>query len=154
MTDDHFSKISGTIHFDPPEVAHLSVEAQIEVGSLTTGHPERDEHLLSADYFDAATYPKMFFKSSKVEPTSRNRCKVRGDLTIRGNTHPAMLEAEFFGPVKSPFSDKVCIGFAGRTKVNREDYGMTWNAPMEGGGVVTSREVQIDFDLEADLSGE
>ncbi len=149
-----FSKISGVIRFDPPDVAHLSVEAEIEVRSLTTGHPERDEHLLSPDYFDVGKYPKILFKSSKAKPTSRNRSKVSGDLIIRGITHPVTLEAEFFGPVKSPFSGKVCIGFAGTTKINREDYGMTWNAPMEGGGVVTSREVQINFDLEADLSVE
>jgi polyisoprenoid-binding protein YceI len=149
-----FSKISGLIQFDPPDLAHLSAEAEIEVGSLTTGHPERDEHLLSPDYFDAARYPRMIFKSKKTEPTGGNRGKIIADLTIRGITHPVILETEFFGPVKSPFSGKTCIGFAGRTKVNREDYGMTWNAAMEGGGVVTSREVQIDFDLEADLSSE
>jgi len=146
-----FSKMTGVIQFDPPDLASLSVEAEIDVRSLTTGLPERDEHLLSPDYFDAEKYPKIFFKSTRVEPTEENRAKVTGDLTIRGIRKPVTLDAEFFGPVKSPFSGKTCIGFSATGKVNREDYGMKWNVAMEGGGVVTAWDVQIHMELEADL---
>ncbi len=146
-----FNKITGVIQFDPPDLANLSVEAEIDVGSLTTGLPEREEHLLSPDYFDAEKYPKILFKSTRVEPAGGSRAKVTGDLTIRGIRKPVTLDAEFFGPVKSPFSGKTCIGFSATGKLNREDYGMTWNVAMEGGGVVTAWDVQIHMELEADL---
>jgi polyisoprenoid-binding protein YceI len=146
-----FSKMTGVIQFDPPNLTSLSVEAEIDVRSLTTCHPERDEHLLSPDYFDAEKYPKIFFKSIRVEPTGENRAKVTGDLTIRGIRKPVTLDSEFFGPVKSPFSGMTCIGFSASGKVNREDYGMTWNVAMEGGGVVTARDVHIHMEVEADL---
>ncbi|MGO8991525.1 MAG: YceI family protein [bacterium] len=146
-----FSKMTGAIQFDPPDFASLSVEAEIDVASLTTGLQERDEHLLSPDYFDAEKYPKIFFKSTRVGPTGKNRAKVTGDLTIRGIRKPVTLESEFFGPVKSPFSGKTCIGFSATGKVNREDYGMTWNVAMEGDGVVTAWDVSIHMEVEADL---
>jgi len=146
-----FSRLTGVIHFDPPDTAHLSVETEIDVASLTTGHPMRDEHLLSSDYFDLGKYPKIVFRSTGVETIGGNRFKVRGDLTLCGVTHPITLEAEYFGPVKSPFSGKICLGFTAAGKINREDYGMTWNEAMEG-GVVMGKEVQITIDLEADLA--
>jgi polyisoprenoid-binding protein YceI len=146
-----FSKISGSILFDPPDLAHLSVEAEVDIQSLTTGHAARDEHLLSPDYFDAAKYPKMIFKSTRVEPIGRNHFKLIGDLTMIGITNSVALEADYFGPVKSPFSGKSCIGFAAAGQVNREDYGMKSNYAMEGGGLVVGREVAISLDAEADL---
>lgn len=146
-----FNKITGVIEFDPPDLTNLSVEAEIDVRSLTTGLPERDEHLLSPDYFDAEKYPKILFKSTRVEPTGGSRAKVTGDLTIRGIRKPVTLDSEFFGPVKSPFSGKTCMGFSATGMLNREDYGMTWNVAMEGGGVVTAWDVQIHMELEADL---
>ena len=146
-----FSKTTGVIQFDPPDFASLSVEAEIDVRSLTTGLQERDEHLLSPDYFGAEKYPKIFFKSTRVEPTGANRAKVTGDLTIRGIEKPVTLDSEFFGPVKSPFSGKTCIGFSATGKVNRKEYGLTWNAAMEGGGVVTAWDVHMHMELEADL---
>jgi polyisoprenoid-binding protein YceI len=146
-----FSKMSGVILFDPPDLTHLSVEAEVEVRSLTTGHAERDEHLLSPDYFEAASYPKILFKSTKVESIRKTHFKITGQLTIKGITNPITLEADYFGPVKSPFSGKTCIGFSATGKINREDYGMKSNVPMEGGGLVVGREVEIALDIEADL---
>ena len=146
-----FSNMTGVIQLDPPDLTQLSVEAEIDVKTLATGFPERDEHLLSPDYFDAEKYPKIFFKSTRVEATGGNRAKVTGDLTIRGVRKPVTLDSEFFGPVKSPFSGTTCIGFSATGKVNREDYGMTWNAAMEGGGVVTAMDIQIHMEVEADL---
>lgn len=147
-----FSKITGVIQFNPPDIAHLSAEAEIDVRSITTGHQTRDEHLLSADYFDVEKYPKIIFKSTKAEAVGDNRGKITGDLTIRGMTHPVTLEVECFGPVKSPFSGKSCVGFTAAGKINREDYDMTWNEAMAGGGVVMAKDVQITLDLEADLA--
>jgi len=147
-----FSKMTGLIEFDPPDLNRLSVEAEIEVRSLTTGHAERDEHLLSADYFDVEKYSKIIFKSAKVEPTTGNQGKVTGDLIIRGIPQPVTLEFEYFGPVKSPFSGKSCVGFSASGKVNRETYGMILSHPMEGGGWVVGKEVQIHIEIEADLA--
>jgi len=149
-----FSGMTGLVQFDAPDLGRLSAEVEIDVKSLTTGHLERDEHLLSADYFDAEKYPKILFKSTKVEPTGNNRGKVTGDLTIRGIKRPVTLEFEFFGPVKSPFSGKSCVGFSAIGKVSREEYGMTWNEVMEGGGVVIGKDVQIQIEMEADLATE
>ena len=147
-----FSRMTGLIEFDPPDLSRLSVEAEIEVKSLTTGHEERDEHLLSADYFDEERYSKIVFKSTKVGLTKGNRGKVTGDLTIRGIPRPVTLDFEYFGPVKSPFSGKSCVGFSASGKVNREVYGMTLSHPMEGGGLVVGKDVQIHIEIEADLT--
>jgi polyisoprenoid-binding protein YceI len=146
-----FSTMTGVIQFDPPDLSSLSVEAEMDVKTLATGFPERDKHLLSPDFFDAKRYPKIFFKSTRVEATEGNRAKVTGDLTIRGIRKPVILDSEFFGPVKSPFSGITCIGFSATGEVNREDYGMTWNTAMEGGGVLTARDVHIHMEVEADL---
>ena len=145
-----FTNVTGVIKFDPPDLTQLSVEAEIDVRSLTTGHGERDEHLLSADYFDAEKYPKILFKSTGVEVTGGNRGRITADLTIRGVPKPISLDFDFFGPVKSPFSGITCIGFSATGKINREDYGMISNIPMEG-GVVVAKDVQIHMEVEADL---
>jgi polyisoprenoid-binding protein YceI len=145
-----FTKMTGVIQFDPPDLTQLSVEAEIDVRSLTTGHRERDEHLLSPDYFDVEKYPKILFKSTGVEVTGGNRGKITGDLTILGIRKPISLDFDFFGPVKSPFSGITCVGFSATGKINREDYGMISNIPMEG-GVVVGKDVQIHMEVEADL---
>ena len=145
-----FTKMTGVIQFDPPGLTQLSVEAEIEVRSLTTGHQERDEHLLSADYFDAEKYPKILFRTTKVEVTGGNRGKIIGDLTIRGIRKPITLDFDSFGPVKSPFSGITCVGFSATGQVKREDYGMINNIPMEG-GVVVGKDVLIHMEVEADL---
>jgi polyisoprenoid-binding protein YceI len=145
-----FTKMTGVIQFDPPDLTQLSVEAEIDVRSLTTGHRERDEHLLGPDYFDVEKYPKILFKSTGVEVTGGNRGKITGDLTILGIRKPISLDFDFFGPVKSPFSGITCVGFSATGKINREVYGMISNIPMEG-GVVVGKDVQIHMEVEADL---
>jgi polyisoprenoid-binding protein YceI len=147
-----FGKITGLIQFDPPDLVRLSAEAEIDVARLSTGNEQRDKHLLSPDYFDVAKYPKIIFKSKKVASAGGSRADITGDLTIRGITHSISFRVEFYGPVKSPFSGKSCIGFSGTAKINREEYGMTLNQPMEGGGVVVGKEVSITFEVEADLA--
>ncbi len=149
-----FGKMTGTIYFDPPDIASLSVEAEVEVGSVTTGYPTRDEHLLSPDFFDVANYPKINFKSTKAESLGGNRGRITGDLTMRGKTQPLTLEFEYFGPVKSPFGGEITIGFAAAVKINREDYGVSWNETMPEGGVVVDKEVKITLEVEADLATE
>jgi polyisoprenoid-binding protein YceI len=145
-----FTKMTGVIQFDPPDLTQLSVEAEIDVRSLTTGHQERDEHLLSPDYFEAEKYPKIFFRSTGVGATYKNSGKITGDLTIRGIRKLITLDFEFFGPVKSPFSGITCVGFSATGKINREDHGMISKIPMEG-GMVVEKDVLIHMEVEADL---
>ncbi|MFH0933176.1 MAG: YceI family protein [Nitrospirota bacterium] len=149
----HFSKITGTIHFDYSDVTHSSVQVTIDAASICTGIKKRDEHLRSPDFFDVDKYPQITFKSTKVEITGSNRCKVNGDLTIHMITRSVTLEAEYFGPIKSPFG-ATSMGFAATTMINREDYGMAWNEHMESGGFMVGKDVQITLEAEADLTAD
>ncbi len=146
-----FGTMTGTIQYDPPDVAHLSAKAEIDVGSLTTGNKARDEHLVSPDFLDAAKYPKIMFQTTRVKPVGKTGGRVSADLTIRGVTHQVSFEMEILGPVKSPFSGRSTLGFRGSTMIDREDYGIVVDYPMEGGGLVVGKEVEITFDVQADL---
>ncbi len=114
------------------------------------GIKKRDDHLRSPDFFDVDKFPEIIFKSSKIEITGSNSCKIYGFLTVHGATHPVTLEGEYFGPVKSPFG-ATSMGFAAKTVVNREDYGLIWNVPMEDGGVLVGKYAEIALEAEADL---
>jgi polyisoprenoid-binding protein YceI len=147
-----FNRIGGTIHFDPFNRSHVSVEVDIDVASVNTGIKKRDEHLLTSDFFDGIKYPTITFKSSKVEFLDGMRCLVSGNLTMHGAIRPVTLEGEYAGPRKNPYGDETTIGFSGSTTVNREDFGIMWGSElMEGGGLVAGKDVQIFLDVEADL---
>ncbi len=148
-----FNGLSGTLDFDPADMAGAAVTAEIEIASLTTGNKKRDAHLLSADFLEASMYPRMTFISSKVEPSGENRAKVTGDLTLRGVTRSVTFEAEFFGPVKSPqaLGGETTIGFSASTSINRFDFGVKWDVKMDDGTFVADKEVKISIDVEADL---
>jgi polyisoprenoid-binding protein YceI len=148
-----FSNVTGAITFDPKDPAASSVEASIEMASLTTGIRKRDDHLLSPDFFDAANHPTITFRSTGIEVKENSRGKVKGDLTIHGITRPVILDVEFFGPVKVPedFGGETTMGFSARTAINRQDFNVKWNVPLEGGGIMVGDEVEITLDVEADL---
>jgi len=146
----HFSKITGKVHFDPSDITNSTVEVTIDAASICTGINKRDDHLRSPDFFDVDKYPEIIFKSSKVEITGSNHCKVYGLLTIRGATHPVMMDVEHFGPVKSPFG-ATSMGFTATAMLNREAYGLMWNVPMEGGGILIGKDAKIILEAEADL---
>jgi polyisoprenoid-binding protein YceI len=146
-----FSKMIGVIQFDPPDLGTLSAEAEIDVRSLNTGGPARDEHLLSPDFFHAEQHPRIFFKTTAVTDIGGNHATVAGDLTIRGMRNAVTLAMNFYGPVKSPFSGTTCIGFSANGRLNRSDYGMTASQPMDGRGLVIGLEVGIYMQVEADL---
>lgn len=149
----HFGNISGVILFDSSDVTNSSVEVTIDATSVCTGIKKRDDHLRSPEFFDVEKYPEISFKSKAVEITGSNHCKVYGDLTIHGVTHPVTLKVEYFGPVKSPFG-ATSMGFTAKAVVNREGYGLIWNVPMEGGGVMVGKDVKIILEIEADLTAE
>jgi polyisoprenoid-binding protein YceI len=147
-----FKKVTGTVNFDPANPAAASVEAVIDVASMAgTGLADRDGHLLSPDFLDAANYPTITFKSTKVEPNGDGtQAKVTGDLTIRDVTKPVTMDVEFLGSGKSPFGD-TRAGFTGSTKINREDWGLTWNMALEAGGWLVGKDITITIDAEAIL---
>jgi polyisoprenoid-binding protein YceI len=148
-----FSKLKGTIHFDPSDRSGTSVEIEIDVESVNTGIKKRDEHLLTDDFFDRAKYPTIRFKSTKVDFLESNRCRVSGNLTIHGTMRLVTLEGEYAGPRKNPYGDETTIGFSGSTMVNREDFGIMWGSElMEGGGLIAGKEVNIFLEVEADLA--
>jgi polyisoprenoid-binding protein YceI len=145
--------VSGTVYLDTDDITTLAVELEIDISGILTGIQKRDDHLKSQDFFHIEKYPKIIFKSSKTERTGFNICKVSGEITVHGTTRPLSLEVEIFGPVKSPFGE-TSIGLTGRTRLNREDFGMTWNEPMEKDGFMVGRDVEISVNVEADLTPE
>ncbi len=145
-----FNKISGAIQFDPTDIPGISIEFEIDTAGIYTGIQKRDEHLRSQDFFDAEKYPKIIYKSKKSERLGFNGCKVTGDLSIHGITKQVTVDVEFFGSVKSPFGE-TSMGFTAKTLINREDFGIIWNQPLESGGFMVGKDVQIFIDIEADL---
>lgn len=147
-----FRTVNGTLNFDRENPANSSVEAVIETGSMSsTGLDQRDNHLRSGDFLDVENFPQITFKSTRVEPHDDNtRAKVYGDLTIRDVTRPVTLDVELLGEEKSPFGD-TRIGFTGTTRINREDFGLTWNMALESGGWLVGKDITITLDVEAIL---
>jgi polyisoprenoid-binding protein YceI len=148
-----FQSVAGSMEFDPEKPATASVEASIDATSISTGVSDRDNHLRSADFLDAANFPVITFRSTSVEPTADNGARITGDLTIRGTTRPVVLNAEYLGQHKSLYGD-MRAGFSATTKINREDFGLTWNQALEAGGVLVGKEITIELDVEAILETE
>jgi polyisoprenoid-binding protein YceI len=143
----HFKVLSGIVHIDEQNPANSMVEAQVETTSIDTGDANRDNHLRSPDFFDAQQYPTITFKSSSVEPLGGNEYNVTGDLTMHGIAKPVTLKAEYGGQGKTPFGT-VVAGLSAKGRINRKDWGLGWNAPLEAGGWLVGEEVNIEIDLE------
>jgi len=143
----HFGKLTGTIRYDAANPAAASVQAEVDVASIDTREPKRDAHLKSADFFDAANHPTMTFKSAKVDPAGPGKLKVTGDLNIRGTTRQVVFDVD---GLTSPIKDRggLRMGAAAAAKINRKDFGITWNRVLEAGGVTVGDEVTIMLDLE------
>jgi polyisoprenoid-binding protein YceI len=144
-----FKEVSGTLDFNREHPEKSSVEATINAASIWTGVADRDAHLRSADFFEVEKYPTITFKSTKVEVVSKENAKITGDLTIRDVTRPVTLNVELLGEVVHPFSGATILGFTAKTKINREDFGLTWNHAIEAGGVMVGKEIAIELDVEA-----
>ena len=142
-----FTKVSGTIVYDPENPKNSSVEAVIDASSIATRDPQRDAHLRSADFLDAEKYPVLTFRSKSISG-ERGDWKVTGDLTIRGVTREITLEVE--GPTpetRDPWGN-LRIGATATGKINRKDFGLTWNTALETGGVLVGDEVKLTLDVE------
>lgn len=143
-----FNTFSGTLNIDEANPANSSVEAEVDVASIDTRDANRDAHLRSADFFDAEQFPKLTFKSTNVENVGGGEYKVTGDLTVHGVTKPVVFDVEYSGTIKDPYGLNR-TGFTATTKINRKDYGLTWNNLLETGGAVVSDDVKINLDFEA-----
>ena len=144
-----FNDFAGTIQFDPADPAQSSVELTIETASVDTGVEPRDNHLRTADFFDAEKNPRITFKSKRIAKKSGDVYDVTGDFTMHGVTKSIVLPVTFLGEQK--FGKGVKAGFETSLTINREDYGLTWNRALESGGVLVGEEVEIDINIEADL---
>ncbi|BAD41933.1 YceI family protein [Symbiobacterium thermophilum] len=142
-----FTQVEGRIEVDPADITGAYFEGSVPVASINTADSARDDHLRSADFFDAQNYPTLTFKSTKVERAG-DGYKLTGDLTIRGVTKPVTFDLEFAGVGKDPWGNEK-IGFSATGKINRKDFGLTWNAVLETGGVLVGEEVKIELHLEA-----
>lgn len=143
-----FSNVKGTVILDDADISKSSVDVTIDVSTVDTRTPERDKDLKSDKFFDVAKYPTMTFKSTKVEQAGAGKLKVTGDLTIRGTTKSVVLDVDGpTAPVKDPWGNQRSAVTA-TTKINRQDYGVKWNATMDNGGVVVGDEVSITIDAE------
>jgi len=142
-----FEKFTGTVNLDENNPANTSVEIQIEVNSINTRDAKRDGHLRSPDFFNAEVYPHMTFKSSRVEVLDPKHAHLIGDMTIRNITHPVTLNVEHLGMVKNPWG-MTSTGFTASTRINRKEWGLTWNMALESGGFLVGDEIEINIELE------
>jgi polyisoprenoid-binding protein YceI len=143
-----FKTYSGSLQLDAKDFSRSKFEGELDVASIDTGNADRDTHLRTNDFFDAPNHPKITFKSTKIEPKSEGEYTVHGELTIRGVTKPIALDVEYFGTSKSPYG-KTVAGFSAHGTLNRKDFGVSFNAPLETGGVVVSEKVKLEIEVEA-----
>ena len=140
----HFDQFNATIESDKEDFTDAKITFEAFINSLNTKNEQRDAHLKSADFFDGANYPKMTFVSTSVKKSSDYELQVTGNLTLRGVTKQIMLNVNYNGTVAG-FGGTQVAGFEIRTKLNRFDFGLQWNALTEAGGVVVSNEVKIEI---------
>jgi len=142
-----FGEWSATAHVDTANPENSSVTVTINPASVSTGNADRDGHLVSPDFFDVENFPEWKFVSTRVERAG-SQWNVTGDLTIKDVTKPVTIEFEENGSAKDPFGN-VRVGFEGELTVNRKDWGLTWNAALETGGVLVSEKIKLEFDISA-----
>lgn len=141
-----FNEFDGSFDLDPNNLSSLEANATIKTASIDTANSGRDDHLRSPDFFDAETHPEIKFVSTKVEDLGNEKLRVHGDLTIRDVTKPIVLEGQFTGAVD--FMGTHRAGFTAAGKINRKDFGVSWNKVLDTGGLVVSDEVVIVLEIQ------
>jgi len=142
-----FTEFTGTAHVDTANPTDSKVEVTIVANSISTGQPQRDEHLRSGDFFESEQHPNITFTSTEVTRDGDDWTIV-GDLTIKGVTKSISVPFEFSGSAQDPFGN-TRIGFEGATTLLRKDWGLSWNAALETGGVLVSDKIKLEFDISA-----
>ncbi|MEV5512664.1 YceI family protein [Streptomyces flaveolus] len=143
-----FLDFTGTLHLDGTAPAESTASLDITMDSIDTGSADRDGHLKSADFFKTDEFPKMTFRSTKAEALGGDDYRITGDLTILGTTKPITIDLEFNGAAKDPFGNER-VGFEGKAEILRSEWGLTWNAALETGGVLVSDKIKLNFDISA-----
>lgn len=143
-----FNDFDGTIEADPEDLTDASIEFKIDASSVDTRMGGRDDHLRSDDFFDAENHPNITFTATDIKQKLKDRYDMTGDFTIRGTTKPVTFDITFEGVAKDPMSGDEAAGFTGTTKINRKDFGLTWNAALETGGVVVGEDIKINIEIQ------
>ena len=143
-----FNEFEGSGYFDAEDPARSYARLTVEAASIDTRSADRDAHLRSNDFFEMETYPQITFASTTVEPVDATTFRVTGDLTIKDVTRPVTFDLEYTGTAVDPFGNRR-LGLEGSVVVNRKDWGLTWNAPLDTGGVLVSEKVTLEFEVSA-----
>jgi polyisoprenoid-binding protein YceI len=143
-----FNEFEGTAHVDTANPAASSARVRIRAASIDTGNADRDGHLRSGDFLDVETFPELVFTTTAVSRTDADTFTVTGDLTIKDVTRPVTIDFDLTGSARDPFGN-LRVGFEGSTTINRKDWGLTWNAALETGGVLVSDKIKLELDISA-----
>ncbi|KQV95314.1 MULTISPECIES: YceI family protein [Streptomyces] len=143
-----FDEFSGSLHLDGGDPSASTASIDVKMDSIDTGSEDRDGHLKSADFFKIEEFPTMTFRSTKAEALGDEDYRITGDLTILGTTKPLTIDLEFNGAAKDPFGNER-VGFEGKAEIKRSEWGLTWNAALETGGVLISDKIKLSFDISA-----
>ncbi|MEU3861375.1 YceI family protein [Streptomyces sp. NPDC028722] len=143
-----FQDFTGTLHLDGADPSRSTATLDIRMESIETGNADRDGHLKSADFFRIEEFPVMTFRSTKAEALGGDDYRITGDLSLLGVTKSITLDLEFNGSATDPFGNER-VGFEGRTELLRSEWGLTWNAALETGGVLVSDKIKLAFDISA-----
>ncbi|WP_405943818.1 YceI family protein [Streptomyces sp. NBC_00932] len=143
-----FTEHEGTLHLDGSDPSKSTAAIDIRIESIDTGIADRDGHLRSGDFFDAEQFPHMTFRSTHAEQLGGDTYRIAGDLTIKDVTKPLAIDLEFNGSATDVYGNQR-VGFEGSTEILRSDWGLTWNAALETGGVMVSDKVKLAFDISA-----
>jgi len=142
-----FDRYEGTLELDE-DLSRSNVAVSIDAASIDTGTAQRDEHLRSPDFFDVEKFPKLVFRSTRVEVISKDHLRVTGALTIRDVTREVTLDVETAGQGKDPWGNER-VGFVAKTSLDRKDFGLTWNQVLEAGGVLVGDRIDVELDVQA-----
>ncbi|MCC9307629.1 YceI family protein [Kitasatospora sp. RB6PN24] len=143
-----FADYQGTLHLDGSNPAASSAELSIKVESIDTGNEQRDGHLRTSDFFEVDKHPEITFRSTSAQQLDTETYRMTGDLTIKGVTRPVVLDLDYTGSATDPYGIQR-LGFEGRTTVDRTEFGLTYNAALETGGVLIGEKVKLSFDISA-----
>ena len=143
-----FNDFTGTLHLDGTDPSQSTASLDVTMDSIDTGSADRDGHLKSSDFFKTDEFPAMTFRSTKAEALGDEDYRITGDLTILGVTKPLTIDLEFNGAAKDPFGNER-VGFEGKAEILRSEWGLTWNAALETGGVLVSDKIKLNFDISA-----
>ncbi|UUU39820.1 YceI family protein [Streptomyces sp. NBC_00162] len=143
-----FDAFEGSLHLDGSDPARSTASIDVTIGSVNTGIGDRDAHLLGSDFFDAELFPLMTFRSTRAAQLGGDAYRITGELTIKDVTRPLSIDLEFAGSATDVYGNER-VGFEGSAEILRSDWGLTWNAALEAGGVMVSDKVKLSFDISA-----